>query len=289
MFVMPSRLEQSKSSHVDRGEKRILSTQSTVSICRVIRAMRGGSQSQLVRCDDGRSYVAKFLGNPQGSRTLVNEVVSQRLIKYLGVATADISLLHLPPSAEGIENVFFQMGSRQVSPQAGLHFGSRCPVDPEKTAIFDVLPGKLLSRVTNLGDFATMFVLDKWLHHTDKRQAVYTRDLSVRGGVSFRAHFIDHGFTFGGSTWELGDAPLHGLAFSRFVYSMLDMRKLTRTAVELIEAIPADILQAAADGVPDSWFAPGDRALLTSLLIALDTRRERLGPLISRHLTALDL
>jgi hypothetical protein len=40
-----------------------------VTIARLIRRMRGGSQAQLVEGSDGHLYVATFLGNPQGHRT----------------------------------------------------------------------------------------------------------------------------------------------------------------------------------------------------------------------------
>jgi hypothetical protein len=274
---------------LDKGKKGIPPTQSSTSICRVIRAMRGGSQSQLVQCNDDQFYVAKFLGNPQGPRTLINEMLSQRLINYLGVSTPEIRLLDLPQSAKYVENVFFRMGNRRVLPQTGLHLGSMCPVNPEETAIFDFLPARLLSRITNTNEFATMFVLDKWLHNTDTRQAVYVRDRSVKATVSFRAYFTDHGFTFGGQHWQFGDAPLHGLAFPRSIYSILDMRRLTKIAVERVQAIPAETVRSAANGIPGSWLAPSDHGCLTQLLLALGTRREGLGSLISRHLDALGM
>jgi hypothetical protein len=251
--------------------------------------MRGGSQSQLVQCADGHFYVCKFLGNPQGSRTLINELLSHRFINRLGVSTPEIRLLELPESAENAESVFFLMGSRRVSPQSGVHFGSRCPVDPERTAIFDFLPTRMLSRVTNINDFATMFVVDKWLYQTDRRQAVYVRDRTVTGSASFKAYFVDHGMTFGGHHWQFAEAPLHGLAYPRSVYSLLDMRKLTRAAVERAEVIPEEILQSAADGIPGCWLGPGDDASLTQLLLALATRRRGLRALVSRHLDALGL
>jgi hypothetical protein len=251
--------------------------------------MRGGSQSQLVQCNDDQFYVAKFLGNPQGSRTLVNEFLSHHFIKQLGVSTPEIRLLDLPQSAEHVEKVFFCIGSSRVLPQTGLHVGSMCPVNPEETAIFDCLPSIYLSRITNINDFATMFVLDKWLYQTDKRQAIYIRDRNVTDTISFRAYFIDHGFTFGGQQWQFSEAPLHGLAYPRSIYSLLDMRTLTTAAVDRVEAIPGEILQSPVDGIPASWLAPGDHGRLTQLLLALDTRRKGLRALVSRTLDALGL
>jgi hypothetical protein len=38
-----------------------------------IRRMRGGAQSQLMRCSDENYYVVKFQNNPQHRRILVND------------------------------------------------------------------------------------------------------------------------------------------------------------------------------------------------------------------------
>jgi hypothetical protein len=289
MPVTPSALNTENDLTLDGGEKGIPPTQTSISIRRVIRPMRGGSQARLVQCDDDQFYIAKFAGNPQGNRTLINELVSHRIMKHLGISTPNIQLLDLPPSPEQTESVFFHVGNRRVLPQPGPHLGSHCPANPEETAIFDFLPAKLLSRITNLDEFAMMFVLDKWLYNTDGRQAVYVRDRSVKGKVGYRAFFIDHGLTFSGQEWRFGDTPLRGVAFPRSVYSLLDMRALITAAVERIEAIPSEILQSAADGIPGTWLAPVDHGCLTQLLIALGTRRQGLGAMMARHLTALGL
>ena len=52
--------------------------------------MRGGSQAQLVQGDEGNRYLAKFLGNPEGNRTLVNEWVGCRLFEQDGHFTCRI-------------------------------------------------------------------------------------------------------------------------------------------------------------------------------------------------------
>ena len=44
-----------------------------------IRRMRGGAQSQLMRCSDENYYVVKFQNNPQHRRILVNELLGTRL------------------------------------------------------------------------------------------------------------------------------------------------------------------------------------------------------------------
>ena len=261
---------------------------SPTAICRVIRRMRGGSQSQLVECSNGHHYVAKFRGNPQGNRTLINEVIGSRLMSCLGITVPKIDFLDLDCSTPGFEDLFFQIGNNRVRPHAGLHFGSQCPANPDTTAFFDFLPKALLRKVANLDEFATMFVLDRWLYLADKRQAIFYRDRSIKGSVGYRACFVDHGMIFGGAAWEFLDTPFHALAFPDSIYSVLDMRTLAIAAVERIQAISGVDIQLALEEVPTTWFAPGDRECLERLLVRLEKRMSALPSLISRHLDALD-
>jgi hypothetical protein len=258
-----------------------------VRITRIVRRMRGGSQSQLVQGDDSNFYVAKFLGNPQGNRTLINECVVSHLLSGMNVATPCLRILELPTVLDGGENLYFSVGNRRVAPQGAIHLGSQCPVDPEKTAIFDFLPVRLLPSVSNLTEFATMFVFDKWVGQSDNRQAIFVRERSVTRGISFRAYFVDHGMAFDGDQWHLLDRPLCGLAFQSQIYSSLDLREHIEAAVCQVENISEDTLLTAAEGVPGSWFAEGDHEHLSTLLFKLKQSRAKLRPLIARHLKEL--
>jgi hypothetical protein len=259
-----------------------------ITIGRILRRMRGGSQAQMVQGANGHFFVAKFAGHPQGSRTLINELIAYQVIRQFNVLTPQLSLLHLPEDLAGDKDLYFQVGSRRTRPQGSVHLGSRCPVNPEKTAIFDFLPDRLLPKVSNLEDFATMFVIDKWLHQTDKRQSIFIRDKKA-ADIRFLAYFVDHGSIFDGGNWRLGDEPLHGLAFTRRIYSLIDMRTLVQNVLCRVENISESILMATPDVIPSAWFAPGDRECLATLLIQLRERQPRLPLLVSRHLDHLDL
>jgi hypothetical protein len=249
--------------------------------------MRGGSQAQLVEGSDGKFYVAKFLGNPQGNRTLVNELVAHQLLRVMGISTPPLRLLNLPNTAEFDQNAYFLVGAKRIPAEPGRHLGSLCPVNPEKVAIFDLLPVRLLSLVGNIEEFATTFVMDKWLYNADRRQVVYFRDRSQSPKVTFRACFIDQGMSFGGSLWEFGDVAGFGLAESQCVYSQLDMAALAERAINRIKAIAESTISAAGDCVPREWLAEGDADCLARLLGQLASRRSRLDSLVRRHLAAI--
>src|SRR6266849_5500835 len=95
---------------------------------RLIRKMRGGAQSHLLECDDGRYYVVKFRNNPQHRRILVNEWIASVFLRYLHIASPDVAIVNL--SVEFLKEtpeVYLQLGSRRMEVEPGWHFGSSYP------------------------------------------------------------------------------------------------------------------------------------------------------------------
>jgi len=107
----------------------------TLTITRLIRRMRGGSQSQLVEASNGKIYIAKFLGNPQGNRTLINEVIAYQILRDLGISPPPLCRLQLPENPNIREQAYFIIGSRRIPVQTGHHLGSMCPVNPDGVAV----------------------------------------------------------------------------------------------------------------------------------------------------------
>src|SRR3954447_14247933 len=208
-----------------------------VTIERIVRRMKGGSQSYLVQGMDRQFYVAKFAANPQGTRTLINEWIATRILKGLGITTPDQAVLRLKDSTKYMgATPTFRIGSRDVPISSGLHLGSLCPVDPEREAIYDLLPAHLISKTCNLDEFARMLVFDTFLGQADSRQAIFVRNRSRRE-LSFRAHFIDHGLVFGGSEWAVRDLASSSFYFDRKIYSMMDTSPICEQAFESLTSV----------------------------------------------------
>jgi hypothetical protein len=261
----------------------------SIEIARIIRRMRGGSQAYLVQGSDRKFYVAKFVGNPQGTRTLINEWIATQIFRRFGITTPDLVVLRLEPSPTWTGTApTFSIGSRKLPISAGLHLGSLCPVDPDKEAIFDFLPAHLIGRTVNLAEFAKVLVLDTFLGQADSRQAVFVRDRSRRQ-LSFRAHFIDHGLVLGGSNWKIDDLADRSLYFDRKIYSMIDTASHCQQAIESLASVSEDELRATTRDVPTEWFAPADCDHLVQLFSILHKRRERIHALISERLELLAL
>ena len=258
-----------------------------MSIDSIERRLRGGTQALLVRDRSGAAYVAKFVGNPQGTRTLINEWVISRLLRHLRVATPEVQPLDLKRGIPGDDLLSFSGGDRTTPIAEGIHFGSRCPVDPERTAIYDFLPRKLLSKVANLPDLLMAYVFDKWVAQCDSRQAIFVRERSAGQAPRFRAYLIDHGLSFGGSRWELCDLPLAGLFHDRSIYANPDFATISHLNVDRIQQLSEETLFSIQQDIPEEWLQAKDRDEMSRLLEALAKRQMTLHDTIERTLRQL--
>jgi hypothetical protein len=248
--------------------------------------MRGGAQSLLVRDHVGNAYVAKCVGNPQGTRTLINEWIVSRLLKRLRISTPAVHALSIDRGIPGCHLLEFEMGNRKVPIAPGIHLGSACPVDPERKAIFDFLPRRLLHSVANLPDLLLSFAFDKWVNQMDTRQAIFIRERATSHNVKFRTYLIDHGLSFGGSRWEISDATLGGLHSDRSIYNHPMFELECNAAVERIQQLPEEVFSIEQE-IPPEWLEGEDSNDLIRLLDILCERRGKLHAIVGRALRQL--
>ncbi len=264
-----------------------MTTPSRVNIELIDRKLRGGSQAHLVKGDDGRYYAAKFRNNPQGNRSLINEWISHRLFVRLGIATPRVRLLNLAVNCANDPSLYFSIGTRKIAIEPGLHFGSECPVDPNKVALFDYLPRRLLTTVSNASDFGRVLVADRWLCQSDSRQALFYRERSALSPLSMRAVFVDNGQLLGGLNWAFHDADSRGVYHDPIVYSTFDLETVCQQTVEAVCAISEEDLYACCDGIPEEWIQLEDTQSLRDILLKLLKRQRQLRYLVERQFEAL--
>src|SRR5664279_1556025 len=95
-------VDSSRDAHVEICEKRLASKRiggdpTLVRASRCLRKMRGESQAHLLEGFDGGFYVTKFANNPQGRRTLVNDMVASLFFAALKIKTAETVLVLIEP------------------------------------------------------------------------------------------------------------------------------------------------------------------------------------------------
>jgi hypothetical protein len=243
-----------------------------------IRKLRGGSQAQLLRASDGGYWVTKCLNNPQDVRVLANEMLATRLGHLLGLPLPRVEAIEV--SQWLIENtaaLSVDLAGSSVRWQPGLHLGSLYVEDPIAGSVLDYLPDSLLEKVTNLGDFARVLVLDRWTCNADGRQAVFSRK-GRRSGYS--ATFIDQGYCFNAGEWSFPDSALRGVYARNGVYSHVTGWDAFEPALTVAEQIDVDAIWRIAAAIPQEWYE-NDRAGLDRLVETLYGRRKAIRDLVS--------
>lgn len=251
----------------------------------LIRKMRGGAQAHLIECDDGGYYVVKFTNNPQHRRILINEWLACAFLRYLQIHVPETAVVELTPEfIADTPELYLSMGSRREAIPAGQHFGSKMAVHPERVAVYDFLPDKLLYKIENRADFLGTLVFDKWASNVDSRQAVFFRAKAkkwtpIRGETTttkagFYAQMIDHGFAFNGPHWGFQDSPIHGLYFRTTVYDEVKSIDTFQPWLEMVENFPTEVVDAAWKEIPRGWF-DGDEDALEAMLERLLKRRSQ--------------
>lgn len=255
-----------------------------------IRRMRGGAQSQLMRCSDDNYYVVKFQNNPQHRRILVNELLGTRLAGRLGLPTTPVEIIHVSEELIRLTpELCMEMPRERIPCQAGLQFGSRYPGDPRRLTLFDFLPDEQLRGVENLYQFAGMLVFDKWTCNTNGRQTLFfrgeLRDRGVRGDETgedrdYETVMIDQGFCFNAGEWNYPDAPLRGLYARNRVYEgVTGMESFAPWLERLEKGITERVLEKIFSEVPSEWYED-DYDAMDQLLRQLYRRKTRVPELL---------
>jgi hypothetical protein len=256
---------------------------------KLIRKMRGGAQAHLIQGEDGEFYVVKFTNNPQHRRILINEWLACAFLRYLQIFVPDTILIELTPEfIEDSPDLHLSIGTRREPVASGIHFGSRLAVHPDRVAVFDFLPDKLLGKLENRVDFLGMLVFDKWVGNADSRQAVFFRARArnwtpLKGEtparIGFFAQMIDHGFAFNGPHWEFQESPLQGLYFRTSVYDEVRSLDSFQPWLDMVEHFPVEVVDSAWKEIPRHWL-DDDEDALERMLETLLKRRTRVPGLL---------
>ncbi len=242
-----------------------------------LQRMRGGSQSHLMRGDNGRYYVVKFQNNPQHIRVLSNELLATRLAESLGLPVAHGEIImvsdELIARSPGLH---IQLGRGSAPCMGGLQFGSQYVVGPRKERVFDYLPEVALREVTNKDAFAGMLVMDKWSCNADSRQAVFSK---AETQTRYSAAFIDHGYCFNGADWTFPDSPLVGIFPRKCVYESITGWESFEPWLSKLEHTTSEQILECAKYIVPAWYG-GDWLLMARLADALFRRRCQVRRLI---------
>jgi hypothetical protein len=248
-----------------------------ISAIQHLRPLRGGAQSHLLRASDGNCYVTKFQNNPQHIRVLANEMLATRMGLTLGLPMPRVEVIEVSDwLIEQTEDLRVQLAGQRIPCRSGKQLGSLYVGSAGMT--LDYLPQELLTRASNVADFARTLVLDKWACNADGRQAVYVR--KTPRSRRYSATFIDQGYCFNAGEWTFPDYPLRGVFANNCVYESVRGWEAFEPALTRAEEMDSDTIWRCAVDIPEEWYE-GDRDGLHRLVEVLYGRRCLIRRLIS--------
>ena len=247
--------------------------------------MRGGSQAQLMRCDDDSYYVVKFKNNPQHLRVLANEMLATRLAARMGILVPDVAVVEV--SGDLIKNthdLVIQYADKRVPCSAGKQFGSKYPGHPSRIVTLNGVDDRHIPRIKKLDDFLGILVFDKWTCNTDGRQAIVFEqlepDIEFPSAGALHAMMIDQGFCFNGGGWNFPDSTIRNIYVNHAVYANVRGMDQFEPWLSWLEAkLTLNILHEAAATVPPEWYEE-DHESWNRLIERLYVRRTRVRELI---------
>jgi hypothetical protein len=232
--------------------------------------LTGGTQPHVLALSDGRDYLVKFKGNPQGTRALINEYVVNELIAKLEfeggrgrVVVADAFFLSNEPHLSGRN---LESGHQFATPYYEHH---------------DNFTDAFLNRMENRDKLPQVIVLDTFVCNNDRGSGNLLMVFEDPTKQDCRFILIDHSVAFGGNTWNEGTLK-----------SLRDSPQLFQNVVNLghfprdlavfepfllrLEALTEDEIRAIIKSVPIDWglHSADSEALLDFLVARKDKVRQ---------------
>jgi hypothetical protein len=255
----------------ESARQKISSVTDVVHAVQFIQKMRGGSQPALIRCNDGKLYVAKFFNNPQGPNVLANEVLGNEILNALNLPTPRWKTVFI--SRHFIEKnteISFETHAGYSAIESGFHFGSEFLGDEKAQNVYDWLPNAFSSRVVNARDFLGIRFFDIWTNHCDHRQSLYT---TVDENASFRAVFIDNGHLFGGPEWNRKRRQGESLSLDKRFHSDECLLEVAESWIARFETACSSSLLNIIRHVPSFWYSGDINQIADSLVRRLSMLR----------------
>lgn len=244
--------------------------QPLLAVTTIIRQQAGGSQSRLVRCDDGKLYVLKMHPNPQGPNVLANEAIGSTLLRGLGFlaprwkpVTIDLKTVRFFP------DLAMRMADEATTfPACGLHFGSEYLGGPQYD-LYNFMPKSHAHTLRSVSQLLAVYLFDIWANHQDERQCLYQRMRQTRLYDTF---FIDNGHLFGGPKWSEMTGRSRVTCPAGIQPPLLGDPRTERCLKLFQDRIPRLLYDAVA-AVPVEWYEDDIYLLYARLLWRLEAIR----------------
>lgn len=236
-------------------------------IKKIIRSLGlGVTNPILIEGSDGKRYVAKFPGNPEGTKVLINEFVCGCLAKYLGLPIPNFKIASF--KINEINNI----GLNDLLNIDGSVF---CSEYLEKSA--PVPDYFILTKVENKYDTIKTLVFDVLIGNNDRNPGNLLINLKNNSFV-----IIDHSHVFiNGAIWDSNslvrtiNEPINISDMVKFTFNMFiqclnfeNSRENLDDFIFKIKTINSELIRQIFSSVPDDWgFSAKDKDALEKFIL----------------------
>lgn len=206
----------------------------------------------VVWCDDGKTYVVKFPGNPQGTKALVNEFIASRLCNYLKLPIIEYNLIDIK-----LEN-YNSIIDDEIEYVEGTAFGTVYDDN-----LLTVLNPWMISNSSNKYDAIKILIFDLLIGNYDRNKG----NLMINS-VTKKVFMIDHTHIFGlGTIWDEYQLPrltneqfsisqLHQFNYSNIISSLIFDQEFyiqLNKFVNMVKNIDSSFVEKIMDEIPKGW------------------------------------
>lgn len=237
----------------------------------VLFRLNGQSHPSLAATRDGALYVMKPHGFP-GGRGLMNEVIGTEIARYLRLPVPPWDMLAMDEAfLSANPEIWYRAGATVIRPKAGIHFGSRLVTGKGSERVYQIIPSTWISRVVNREDFAGMLILDLWMNHCDRRQAVY-----VGTQQQLRAVFVDNDHILGGRFGSDETCARRAMTPDLATYRGIWQEETVERWIRRVRSIRGSWIRWLVSSVPEAWMEGIEPDFVVETLMLRQARLESL-------------
>lgn len=132
----------------------------TYNVQKLEKEMPNGKTNPLLFETDGGLHVVKTIGNVDGSKVLINELICYKIAKILGVPIPDVAFINIHKKSIEADSLLQQ---HKITP--GIHFGSKF-IHKSQPSIQD----PLVNIIKNQEDIPSIVLFDQIIYNNDRTE-----------------------------------------------------------------------------------------------------------------------
>ncbi|MCM3033040.1 HipA family kinase [Niallia sp. MER 6] len=238
----------------------------------------GEMAAKLFLCSDGNVYIVKLMSNPNGKRSLFNELVSYRLGELLGLPIATGKIIIFSKKKLKDPKLLKRMAIEE-----GPHFGSLLIKNAS------MYSSDKLYHCNNTFTLPEIIMFDNWISNYDRREE--RQNILLTGNNPYQLAFIDHADAFYGPEWSIeslnyytwNNHVIWGSTYEEFVPFIDNADPFGLALNKLYSIKDEEIAAAFGKDIPSDWQVSKEevKMLLFHLIIKKQQMKKTIADLRS--------